>query len=102
MHGQCEILWSSRSSFTCFSSGFETKRSQTFCNSSLMVSLVECLGQNPFHPNFNVFTDDMCTFHYQVSNFRFSVHTTGFILLFYMLVILGIMFREFKFRNIMS
>ena len=51
---------------------------------------------------FKVYTDGMCTFHYQVSDFRFSVHTTGFILLFYMLVILGIMFREFKFRNIMS
>ena len=94
------VLW--RSSFTCFSSGFETKRSQTFCNYSLMVPLVEFLGQNPFHPNFKVYTDDMCTFHNQVSDFRYSVRTTGLILLFYMLVILGIMFREFDFRNIMS
>ena len=105
MHGECEILRSSslmKVVFCMSSTGFETKRSQTFCNSSLMVSLVEFLGQNPFHPNFKVYTDDMCTFHNQVSDFRFSAHTTGLILLFYMLVILRIMFREFKFRNIMS
>ena len=69
---------------------------------SLMVPLVEFLGQNHFHSNFKVYTDDMCTFHNQISDFRFSVNTAGLILLFYMLVILGIMFREFKFRNIMS
>ena len=85
-----------RSSFTCFSFGIETKRSQTFCN----FSLVEFLGQNPFHPNFKVYTNDMCTFHNQVSDLRFSVNATGLILLFYMFT--GIMFREFKFRNIMS
>ena len=60
------------------------------------------LGQNHFHSNFKVYTDDMCTFHNQISDLRFSVNTAGLILLFYMLVILGIMFREFKFRNIMS
>ena len=67
-----------------------------------MVPLVEFLGQKHFHSNFEVYTDDKCTFYKQISDLGFSVNTTGLILLFYMLVILGIMFREFKFRNIMS
>ena len=67
-----------------------------------MVPLVEFLGQKHCHSNFKVYTDNMCTFHNQISDLKFAVNTTGLILLFYMLVILGIMFREFKFRNIMS
>ena len=65
-----------------------------------MVPLVEFLGQKHFHWNFEVYTDDMSTFHNQISDLGFSVSTTGLILLFYMFT--GIMFREFKFRNIMS
>jgi len=67
-----------------------------------MVPLVEFLGQKHCHSNFKVYTDNMCTFHNQISDLKFAVNTTGLILLFYMLVILGIMFREFKLRNIMS
>ena len=67
-----------------------------------MVPLVEFLGQKHFHSNFKVYTDDMCTFHNQISDLRFSVNTTGLILPFYMLIILGIISRELKFQNIMS
>ena len=67
-----------------------------------MVPLVEFLGQKHFHSNFKVYIDDKCTFYKQISDLRFSVNTAGLILLFYMLVILGIMFQEFKFLNIIS
>jgi len=67
-----------------------------------MVPVVEFLRQKHFQPNFKVYIDDKCTVYKQISYLRLSVNTIGLILLWYMSVVLGILFWEFKLQNIMS
>ena len=76
--------------------------SKKFVIFSLMVPVVEFLWQKHFQPNFKVYIDDKCTVYKQISYLRLSVNTTGLILLWYMSVVLGILFWEFKLQNIMS
>ena len=37
-----------------------------------MVPLVDFLRQKPFHSNFKVYTDKMCTFYNQISDLKFA------------------------------